>query len=117
MTPDVRGLEQLERTVLDDTASLATALRQCLMLAGYAHHADLRAWALKSWKGTRQRMSCPRTERCPQHSKSRWISTSRARSFRATPDGSVPTSFPSMLVTSVSEKARRFGKVSENSKS
>ncbi|MCC9740988.1 hypothetical protein [Streptomyces sp. MNU89] len=51
-TPDVRGLEQLERTVLDDTASLATApLRQCLMLAGYAHHAELRAWALKELEG------------------------------------------------------------------
>ncbi|MEU6098198.1 hypothetical protein [Streptomyces sp. NPDC047079] len=50
-TPDVRGLEQLERTVLDDTASLATALRQCLMLAGYAHHTELRAWALKELEG------------------------------------------------------------------
>ncbi|WP_327367980.1 hypothetical protein OG963_26320 [Streptomyces sp. NBC_01707] len=50
-TPDVRGLEQLERTVLDDTASLATALRQCLMLAGYAHHAELRVWALKELEG------------------------------------------------------------------
>ncbi|MEV0485710.1 hypothetical protein AB0I69_34545 [Streptomyces sp. NPDC050508] len=50
-TPDVRGLEQLERAVLDDTASLATALRQCLMLAGYAHHAELRAWALKELEG------------------------------------------------------------------
>ncbi|MFF8866027.1 hypothetical protein ACF08B_28645 [Streptomyces sp. NPDC015139] len=52
MTPtDVRGLEQLELTVLDDTASLATALRQCLMLAGYAHHGELRAWALKELEG------------------------------------------------------------------
>ncbi|MGC9382219.1 hypothetical protein [Streptomyces sp. MH13] len=50
-TPDVRGLEQLERAVLDDAASLATALRQCLMLAGYAHHEELRAWALKELEG------------------------------------------------------------------
>lgn len=50
-TSDVRGLEQLERAVLDDTASLASALRQCLMLAGYAHHEELRAWALKELEG------------------------------------------------------------------
>ncbi|WP_326728124.1 hypothetical protein [Streptomyces phaeochromogenes] len=50
-TSDVRGLEQLERAVLDDTASLASALRQCLMLAGYAHHDELRAWALKELEG------------------------------------------------------------------
>ncbi|MFJ2736041.1 hypothetical protein [Streptomyces sp. NPDC087317] len=50
-TSDVRGLEQLERAVLDDTASLAAALRQCLMLAGYAHHEELRAWALKELEG------------------------------------------------------------------
>ncbi|WP_460087418.1 AbiTii domain-containing protein [Streptomyces variabilis] len=50
-TPDVRGLEQLESAVLDDTASLATALRRCLMLAGYAHHGELRAWALKELGG------------------------------------------------------------------
>ncbi|MFI6550085.1 hypothetical protein ACIBO9_43285 [Streptomyces prunicolor] len=50
-TPDVQGLEQLERAVLDDTASLATALRRCLMLAGYAHHGELRAWALKELEG------------------------------------------------------------------
>ena len=50
-TSDVRGLEQLERAVLDDTASLASALRQCLLLAGYAHHEELRAWALKELEG------------------------------------------------------------------
>ncbi|MFE4823752.1 hypothetical protein ACFRFU_46795 [Streptomyces sp. NPDC056704] len=50
-TSDVRGLEQLERAVLDDTASLASALRQCLMLGGYAHHEELRAWALKELEG------------------------------------------------------------------
>ncbi|MFF0451187.1 hypothetical protein ACFYT4_33225 [Streptomyces sp. NPDC004609] len=50
-TSDVRGLEQLERAVLDDTASLASALRQRLMLAGYAHHEELRAWALKELEG------------------------------------------------------------------
>ncbi|MEU0373316.1 hypothetical protein ABZ070_24220 [Streptomyces sp. NPDC006283] len=50
-TPDVRGLEQLERAVLDDTASLASALRRCLMLAGYAHNEELRAWALKELEG------------------------------------------------------------------
>jgi hypothetical protein len=50
-TPDIRGLEQLERAVLDDTASLATALRRCIMLAGYAHHGQLRAWALKELEG------------------------------------------------------------------
>ncbi|MFD9541448.1 hypothetical protein [Streptomyces sp. NPDC060022] len=50
-TSDVRGLEQLERAVLDDTASLASALRQCLLLAGYARHEELRAWALKELEG------------------------------------------------------------------
>jgi hypothetical protein len=51
LTSDVRGLEQLESAVLDDAASLATALRRCLMLAGYAHHRALRAWALKELEG------------------------------------------------------------------
>lgn len=50
-TSDIRGLEQLERAVLDDTVSLASALRRCLMLAGYAHHEELRAWALKELEG------------------------------------------------------------------
>ncbi|MFK0143127.1 AbiTii domain-containing protein [Streptomyces murinus] len=50
-TPDVQGLQQLERAVLDDGTSLATALRQCPMLAGYAQHAELRAWALKELEG------------------------------------------------------------------
>ncbi|MCZ4510384.1 hypothetical protein O3Q52_19770 [Streptomyces sp. ActVer] len=50
-TPDIRGLAQLERAVLDDTTSLATALRRCIMLAGYAHHRELRAWALKELEG------------------------------------------------------------------
>ncbi|MER6406280.1 hypothetical protein ABT269_22745 [Streptomyces viridosporus] len=50
-TSDIRGLEQLECAVLDDTASLASALRQCLMLAGYARHEELRAWALKELEG------------------------------------------------------------------
>ena len=49
-TSDVRGLEQLERAVLDDTASLASALWQFLMV-GYAHHEELRAWALKELEG------------------------------------------------------------------
>ncbi|MFG2334695.1 hypothetical protein ACGFMM_34550 [Streptomyces sp. NPDC048604] len=51
MTPDVRGLEQLEGAVLDDNASLASALRRCLMLGGYAHHEELRTWALKELVG------------------------------------------------------------------
>jgi hypothetical protein len=50
-TPDVRGLERLEHEVLDDAASLATALRLCLMLAGYAQHRQLRGWALKELEG------------------------------------------------------------------
>ncbi|MCX5097188.1 hypothetical protein OOK36_52665 [Streptomyces sp. NBC_00365] len=50
-TSDVRGLAQLERAVLDDTAFLASALRQCLMLGGYAHHEALRDWALKELVG------------------------------------------------------------------
>lgn len=50
-TPDVQGLEQLERAVLDDDTSLATALRLCLMLGGYAHHQELRAWAQKELEG------------------------------------------------------------------
>ncbi|MDT3728833.1 hypothetical protein ROS62_29770 [Streptomyces sp. DSM 41972] len=50
-TPDVRGLEQLERAVLDDSTSLAAALRRCLMLGGYAHHQELRAWAQRELEG------------------------------------------------------------------
>lgn len=50
-TPDVQGLERLESAVLDDAASLASALRLCLMLGGYAHHEELRAWALKELEG------------------------------------------------------------------
>lgn len=50
-TPDVRGLQQLEAAVLDDTASLASALRLCLMMGGYAHHQELRSWALKELDG------------------------------------------------------------------
>ncbi len=50
-TPDVRGLEQLESAVLDDTVSLASALGRCLMLGGYAHHEELRVWALKELDG------------------------------------------------------------------
>ncbi|WP_181785127.1 AbiTii domain-containing protein [Streptomyces phytophilus] len=50
-TPDVRGLEQLERAVLDDSTSLASALRRFIMLAGYAHHDELRSWALKELEG------------------------------------------------------------------
>lgn len=50
-TFDVHGLEQLELAVLNDTASLATALRRCLMLGGYAHHQELRGWALKELEG------------------------------------------------------------------
>ena len=50
-TLDIRGLEELEGAVLDDTASLATALRRCLMLGGYAHHQELRAWARKELNG------------------------------------------------------------------
>ncbi|MFC1410745.1 hypothetical protein ACEZCY_16520 [Streptacidiphilus sp. N1-12] len=50
-TSDVLGLEQLERAVLDDNASLASALRRCLMIAGYAHHGELRAWAAKELEG------------------------------------------------------------------
>lgn len=50
-TPDVQGLEELEHAVLDDTVSLASALRRCLMLAGYAQHRDLRAWARQELEG------------------------------------------------------------------
>lgn len=64
-TPNVRGLEQLERTVLDDTASLATALRQCLMLAGYAHHEELRAWAVKELEGYGPTDELPSYRRVP----------------------------------------------------
>ncbi|MEU9943095.1 hypothetical protein [Streptomyces lavendulae] len=49
--PDVRGLEQLEAAVLDDKTPLASSLRRCLMLGGYAHHQELRAWALKELEG------------------------------------------------------------------
>ncbi|WP_406447110.1 hypothetical protein OG782_00150 [Streptomyces sp. NBC_00876] len=49
--PDVQGLEQLEAAVLDNETSLASALRRCLMLGGYAHHKELRTWALKELEG------------------------------------------------------------------
>lgn len=64
-TSDVRGLEQLERAVLDDTASLASALRQCLLLAGYAHHQELRAWALKELEGYQARDELPSHRNVP----------------------------------------------------
>ncbi|MBK3586637.1 hypothetical protein JHN49_24015 [Streptomyces sp. MBT57] len=64
-TSDVRGLEQLERAVLDDTASLASALRQCLLLAGYAHHEELRAWALKELEGYQTRDELPSHRKVP----------------------------------------------------
>ncbi|MFI5681582.1 AbiTii domain-containing protein [Streptomyces cellulosae] len=50
-TSDVGGLEQLERAVLDETAFLARALRQCLFLAGHAHQEELRGWAMKELEG------------------------------------------------------------------
>ncbi|MGP8301738.1 AbiTii domain-containing protein [Streptomyces inhibens] len=50
-TPDIEGLDQLERAVLDEDASLATALRRFLLIAGYAHQEELRAWALKQLDG------------------------------------------------------------------
>ncbi|MFE2159003.1 hypothetical protein ACFW9M_14435 [Streptomyces lydicus] len=50
-TPDIEGLDQLERAVLDEDVSLATALRRFLLLAGYAHQEELRAWALKQSEG------------------------------------------------------------------
>ncbi len=50
-TLDVQGLVQLERAVLDDSVSLASALRRCLMLGAYAHHQELREWALKELDG------------------------------------------------------------------
>jgi hypothetical protein len=50
-TPDIEGLDQLERAVLDEDASLATALRLFLLIAGYAHQEELRAWALKQLEG------------------------------------------------------------------
>ncbi|MFC8765985.1 hypothetical protein ACFUAG_35485 [Streptomyces sp. NPDC057193] len=64
-TSDVRGLEQLERAVLDDTASLASALRQCLMLAGYARHEELRTWALKELEGYPAADELPRYRKLP----------------------------------------------------
>ncbi|MBT3149815.1 hypothetical protein HTV45_02615 [Streptomyces sp. CHD11] len=79
-TPDIRGLEQLERDVLDDTASLATALRRCIMLAGYAHHGQLRAWALKELEGYAAADELPSYRRCRPRSKSWW--TSRWRGVR-----------------------------------
>ncbi|WP_410539413.1 hypothetical protein [Streptomyces sp. KL2] len=50
-TPDVEGLEQLERAVLNEDASLAAALRQFLLIADYAHQEELRTWALKQLEG------------------------------------------------------------------
>lgn len=64
-TPDAQGLRQLEHAVLDDNASLASALRQCLMLAGYAHHGALRAWALKELEGYRAADELPSYRKVP----------------------------------------------------
>ncbi|WP_442785558.1 AbiTii domain-containing protein [Actinacidiphila sp. DG2A-62] len=63
-TPDVRGLERLEHAVLDDNTPLATALRQCLMLAGYAQHRQLRGWALKELEGYPSADELPPTAGC-----------------------------------------------------
>lgn len=59
-TPDIEGLDQLERAVLDEDASLATALRQFLLIAGYAHREELRAWALKQLDGYEVAEELPR---------------------------------------------------------
>ncbi|MFC9131324.1 hypothetical protein ACFT4A_31405 [Streptomyces sp. NPDC057099] len=59
-TPDIEGLEQLERAVLDEDASLATALRRFLLIAGYAHQEELRAWALKQLEGYEAGEELPR---------------------------------------------------------
>ncbi|MFD4905182.1 AbiTii domain-containing protein [Kitasatospora purpeofusca] len=48
---DVRGLEELEGAVLDDSIPLAQALRRCLILGGYAHHQELRQWAQRELTG------------------------------------------------------------------
>ncbi|MFD6250675.1 AbiTii domain-containing protein, partial [Streptomyces roseolus] len=63
--PDIQGLEQLEGAVLDDKASLASALRRCLMLGGYAHHQELRAWALKELEGYAADDDLPAYRRVP----------------------------------------------------
>ncbi|WP_327075660.1 hypothetical protein OG196_43995 (plasmid) [Kitasatospora purpeofusca] len=63
--PDIRGLEELEGAVLDESASLASALRRCLMLGGYAHHQELRYWALKELDGYRAEEELPEFRRLP----------------------------------------------------
>jgi hypothetical protein len=44
-------LAQIERDVLDDSKSLASALRRCLVLGGRAGSADLRTWAAQELHG------------------------------------------------------------------
>ncbi|WP_030303129.1 hypothetical protein [Streptomyces katrae] len=63
--PDVRGLEQLEGALLDDKTSLASALRRCLLLGGYAHHEELRTWALKELEGYAADDDLPAYRRVP----------------------------------------------------
>ncbi|MFJ7280265.1 hypothetical protein [Kitasatospora sp. NPDC098663] len=65
MLPDIRGLEELEGAVLDEAASLASALRRCLMLGGYARHQELRAWALKELDGYRADEELPEFRKLP----------------------------------------------------
>ncbi|MFF9063159.1 hypothetical protein ACF09K_31390 [Streptomyces sp. NPDC014882] len=59
-TPDIEGLDQLERAVVDEDVSLATALRRFLLIAGYAHQEELRAWALKQLEGYEAGEEVPR---------------------------------------------------------
>ncbi|MBT2401705.1 hypothetical protein [Streptomyces sp. ISL-100] len=59
-TADIEGLDQLERAVLDEDTSLATALRQFLLIAGHAHHEELRVWALKQLAGYENDEELPR---------------------------------------------------------
>ncbi|MFL0021393.1 hypothetical protein ACJBCE_00430 [Streptomyces sp. NBUL23] len=63
--PDVQGLEQLEGALLDDQTSLASALRRCLMLGGYAHHQELRTWALNELQGYADDDDLPAYRRVP----------------------------------------------------
>ncbi|MFE6504484.1 hypothetical protein [Kitasatospora sp. NPDC057738] len=64
-TVDIRSLERLEGAVLDDTASLASALRLCVVLARHAHHQDLRMWALKELDGYEANDELPAYRRVP----------------------------------------------------
>jgi len=57
--PQVSLLDQIERDVLDDTTSLAGALRKCLTLGGQSRSEELRDWATLELQGYKDLETTP----------------------------------------------------------